>query len=70
MQDTQPYKNHIRNLLKTNGRTRLWVSAQMSIPRATFWYKVNHDSFTAEEKSKIENTIINGTNALSNTVKN
>ena len=54
------YKKQLSKLLAKHGRWRKWVINQMGIPNTTFERKVRQDTFTADEKAKIESLIING----------
>jgi hypothetical protein len=47
------YKGELRKKIKKTGRTLIWISSQLEMPRQTFWRKCNSDSFTKEEKNKI-----------------
>lgn len=47
------YKGQLRKQIKKTGRTLIWISSQLDMPRQTFWRKANSDTFTNEEKQKI-----------------
>lgn len=51
------YLKKLNLLLKSNGRKKSWVSHKMGIDRVTFWRKVSNDTFTPEQKKKIERII-------------
>lgn len=51
------YKQDLRKQIKKAGRTRNWISQQLDISRVTFWRKVNSDSFSKEEKKKINSLL-------------
>jgi hypothetical protein len=56
----EKYKITIDKLIKKHGRKRIWVSDKMGIPRTTFWQMVNQDTFTSEQKQRIEKIIVHG----------
>lgn len=41
-------------MIVKSGRKRFWISDQLKLDRVTFWRKANTDTFTKEEKEKIE----------------
>jgi hypothetical protein len=51
------YKAELRIKIKKAGRTRNWISTQMDMSRVTFWRKVNSDTLTKDEKSKLNNLL-------------
>ena len=54
------YKKKLSLLLAKNGRRRDWLIEKSKIPKTTFERKVRQDTFTEDEKAKIESLIING----------
>lgn len=48
------YKTQLNRMILRSGRSRKWLSKQLKIDPATFWRKVNKDTFTKEEKETLE----------------
>lgn len=51
------YKHELDKKIKKSGRKRKWISSQLNIDPSTFWRKANKDTFTTEEKTKINNLL-------------
>ena len=51
------YKKQLSKLLAKHGRVREWVIKHSGHARTTFERKVRQDTFTPEEKAKIESLI-------------
>lgn len=51
------YKTKLNKMIAKSGRKRLWLSAQLEMDRVTFWRKANGDTFTDDEKLKINNLL-------------
>ena len=48
------YKTRLNKMIARSGRKRVWISEQLEMNRVTFWRKANGDTFTDQEKEKIE----------------
>ena len=48
------FKTKLNKRITASGRSRVWISAKLKMDRTTFWRKANGDTFTKEEKEKIE----------------
>ncbi len=48
------YKTRLNKMITKSGRKRIWLSEQLKMDRVTFWRKTNGDTFTNQEKFKIE----------------